>query len=261
MARPVIHFCHANGFPAKSYSVLLDALSDSFKISYLDMHGHQPDYPVTDNWPHLVDELVDEIISLHREPVIAVGHSTGGALIYMAARKRPDLFKQIILLDPPLLDSMTSFVIGLAKRFNFIDRITPAGRTDGRQEVFDDYDHALRYFSGKSLFKKADPRCLQDYIRHGTEAHESGLKLTYAAQTEVAIYRTMPHKIPQHKEPLNVPATLVYGEHSDVVRPALVKQMKQRVGMDILKVSGGHLFPFEHPEETARQIKQIIEAS
>jgi pimeloyl-ACP methyl ester carboxylesterase len=260
MERPALHFCHANGFPAKSYGVLLDKLSQTFDVSYLDMHGHQLHYPVTDNWPHLVDELIDEISSLHQSPIIAVGHSMGGALIYMAARKQPELFKQIILLDPPLLDSLTAFVIGVAKRFNFIDRITPAGRTNGRQELFDDHDHAFEYFSNKSLFKQADPRCLQDYIHHGTQVHEKGLKLKYAAHTEVAIYRTLPHKIPNHKQPLAVPATLVYGESSDVIRPALVKQMQTRVGMNVLKVKGGHLFPFEFPEQTAHDIEQIVEA-
>jgi pimeloyl-ACP methyl ester carboxylesterase len=260
MKSTALHFCHANGFPARSYDVLLNQLSAQYDVSYLDMHGHQTDYPVTDNWPYLVDELINDISSKHDQPIVAIGHSMGGALIYMAARKQPDLFQHIILLDPPLLDKFTSIIVGFAKRFKFIDRITPAGRTYGRQEFFDDYDHAYDYFSGKSLFKSADPRCLEDYIRHGTKPHVNGLKLKYTTDTEVAIYRTLPHKIPQNNKPLMVPATLVYGESSNVVRPALIKHMQNTVGMTTAKVKGGHLFPLEFPDETAEYIKNIIEA-
>ena len=259
MKSATIHFCHANGFPAKSYNVMLNALSEHYQVSYLDIHGHHPEYPVTDNWPHLVDELIVEIQAQHQEPIIAVGHSMGGVLIYLAARKQPALFKHIILLDPPLLDSLTMKFVGLAKRFKLIDRITPAGRTDGRQEVFSDHTHALNYFSGKTLFKKADPRCLQDYIKHGTEAVKEGVKLKYTASQEVAIYRTLPHRIAQHNKSLAIPATLIYGENSDVVRPAALKQM-QKVGMNTHKVKGGHMFPLEFPEQTASDIRKVIEA-
>lgn len=254
-----LHFCHANGFPARSYDVLLNALSEQYHVSYLEMHGHKPQYPVTNNWLYLVDELIDELLNTHKRPVVAVGHSMGGALIYMAARKRPDLFQQIILLDPPILDKFTSVIVGVAKRLNLIDRITPAGRTDGRQEVFENYEHAYDYFSQKTLFKETDPRCLRDYIQHGTVPHGNGLKLKYTASTEVAIYRTLPHKFDQHNKPLTVPAALLYGETSNVVRPGLIKHMKHTVGMKTQGVQGGHLFPLEYPEQTATHIKNLVE--
>ena len=253
-----IHFCHANGFPARSYDVMLNRLANKFEISFLDMHGHHPDYPISNNWQYLVDELIDELVAVHNEPIIAIGHSMGGVLIFLAAQQRPDLFKHLILLDPPLLDSIASMMVGLAKRFKFIDKITPAGRTKGRQEIFDNHQHAFSYFSGKSLFKKADPRCLNDYIVHGTEPLDHLLKLKYSVENEVAIYRTLPHNI-SFKASI-VPATMLYGECSDVVRPALLKRIKSIHFMTVKSVKGGHLFPLEFPEQTADQIQAIIEA-
>lgn len=252
-----IHFCHANGFPARSYDVMLNRLSESFDVSFLDMHGHHPDYPISDNWQYLVDELIDELTAKHDEPIIAIGHSMGGVLTFLAAQQRPDLFKHLILLDPPLLDAITSMIIGLAKRFKFIDKITPAGRTKGRQELFDDHEHAFNYFSGKSLFKSADPRCVKDYIFHGTESSDELLKLKYSVDNEVAIYRTLPHNISFKAS--TVPSTLLYGDVSDVVRPALLKKIKKVPLMSVKSVQGGHLFPLESPEQTADQIKAIIE--
>ena len=55
------------------------------------MHGHNPAYPVTANWPHLVQN--DRHFGLHSEPVILLGHSLGGILSLMAASRRPDLVR------------------------------------------------------------------------------------------------------------------------------------------------------------------------
>lgn len=255
-----LHFCHANGFPARSYDIMLSRLSEQFNVRFLEMHGHQPQYPVSNNWPYLVDELIDEIKMRHQQPIIGIGHSMGGVLIFLAAQKKPELFKHIILLDPPLLDSITSSIIGLAKRFKFIDKITPAGRTEGRLEVFDSYEHAFDYFSGKSLFKQADPRCVRDYICHGTEPVGNGLKLKYAVDTEVAIYRTLPSNIRLNDSAIPVATTLLYGQRSDVVRPALIRKLKNKHAINVMEVSGGHLFPLELPVQTADHIRAIIEA-
>ncbi|MFT5593562.1 MAG: pimeloyl-ACP methyl ester carboxylesterase [Oceanicoccus sp.] len=255
-----LHFCHANGFPARSYDIMLNRLSEQFNVSFLEMHGHQSQYPVSNNWPHLVDELIDEIKKRHQQPIIAIGHSMGGVLIFLAAQKKPELFKHIILLDPPLLDRITSSIIGFAKHFKLIDKITPAGRTQGRLDVFDNHDHAFDYFSGKSLFKKADPRCVRDYILHGTEPVSDGLKLKYAVDTEVAIYRTLPSNILLNDSAIPVPTTLLYGQSSDVVRPALIRKLKNKHAINVMEVSGGHLFPLELPEQTADHIRAIIEA-
>jgi len=254
-----IHFCHANGFPAKTYNVMLEQLSQSHHVAYLDMYGHQEAYPVTDHWEYLIDEVIEQIERQHEAPVVGVGHSLGGGLIYLASRKRPDLFKHIILLDPALMDSITSKLVAVAKRFNFIDKITPAGRTTGRQELFESHEHAIDYFTGKSLFKDADPRCLNDYVIHGMVETEDGIRLRYRPETELQIYRTIPHNVKHKKDLQSVPCSFLYGKKSNVVRPRILKEM-QKMGFETHEMPGGHLFPLEFPEQTAEKINQIIEA-
>lgn len=39
------------------------------------MHGHDPRFPVNDNWDNLVDELLHHLASLE-QPVWGVGHSS-----------------------------------------------------------------------------------------------------------------------------------------------------------------------------------------
>lgn len=48
MSKPIIHFAHANGFPARTYTKLFSLLEPDFDIRFLERHGHDPRYPVTD---------------------------------------------------------------------------------------------------------------------------------------------------------------------------------------------------------------------
>ena len=54
----LIVFSHGNSFPAATYNVLYKNLrSRGFVVKPVDKFGHDPDYPVTNNWPHLVAQL------------------------------------------------------------------------------------------------------------------------------------------------------------------------------------------------------------
>ncbi len=130
-----VFFAHANGFPSATYAKLFEALAPEYRVDHLEMHGHDPRFPVNDNWDNLVDELLHHLASLE-QPVWGVGHSLGGVLHYHAALRRPELYRGVVMLDSPVLTLADRLVIRAAKRFGFIDRITPAGRTLGRREAF-----------------------------------------------------------------------------------------------------------------------------
>jgi len=259
MTKDIIHFSHANGIPAKSYSVLLDALGAHYEVGYIPMLAHNPEFPVNDNWSDLADELIDYLQKTYSQPVIAVGHSFGGVLSYIAARRRPDLIKQVVLLDAPILERMFSMLIKMAKRFNLMDKITPAGRTLGRQEIWQDKAQAFEYFKDKSLFRKTDPRCLQDYITHGTQPCDDGVRLTFNTATEINIFRTVPHNLYRKNANIKVPGAMIYGRQSNVVRPFQVKYMRNKMGLYASGFTGTHLFPLESPEATAEKIHQTIQ--
>jgi pimeloyl-ACP methyl ester carboxylesterase len=103
MRRNILYFSHANGFPAACYRKFFSYLEPDFRISSITCIGHDPVYPVTDGWPHLVAQLIDHLSAHCRAPVVGVGHSLGGYLTFMAAVQRPELFNCIILLDAPIL--------------------------------------------------------------------------------------------------------------------------------------------------------------
>lgn len=256
--KDILHFSHANGFPAGSYKTLLSYLDDDFQIGTIDRIGHHSNYPVTNNWDYLVRQLIDELETSYSQPVYAVGHSLGGVLSMMVAAQRPDLVKGLVMLDAPFLTNIEALGVNWIKRLGLIDKVTPAGRTLGRQEIWSSLDEAEAYFRGKRLFQSFDDRCLRDYVTNGTVTVEDGRrKLHFDAATEIEIYRTMPDNL--HRTPrLIIPGTVIAGKESDVFKKQHGSKMQRQLGMNVEWVDGGHMFPLEQPKETAERIKTHI---
>lgn len=256
--KDILHFSHANGFPAGSYSTLLSYLSDEFEIGTIDRLGHHANYPVTNNWSFLVKELIDYFEHTYTQPVYAVGHSLGGVLSMMVAAQRPDLIKGLIMLDSPFLTTFEARSLIWVKRLGLIDRVTPSGRTLGRKEEWDSIEHASQYFRSKRLFRAFDERCLNDYVHSGTQpVRGGGRQLHFQADTEISIYRTIPDNL-HHTKRLSMPSAVVAGKYSDVFKRQHGFKMKRQLGMSVSWVEGSHMFPLEAPEMTADLIKKYI---
>ena len=159
MQRPILHFSHANGFPASCYRKFFSYLEADFRIGSINCIGHDPAYPVTDGWPHLLAELIDHLSGHYRSPVIGVGHSLGGYLTFMAAVQRPELFKCIVLLDAPIIGYFTGAALGMAKRVGLVDRITPAHGTRERRRDWPSVEDMVAHFRRKKIFRHFDPDC------------------------------------------------------------------------------------------------------
>lgn len=258
MQKNIIHFSHANGFPAETYRKLFHFLKNDFEIGYISVHGHNPDYPVTENWPQLVKELIDYIKGHYQQPVIGVGHSLGGVLTFMAAINQPELFKSIVLLDAPIPSYLRSKLVLLAKWLGFVDKITPAHRAKQRRIQWQTSEEALQYFQNRALFKHFDPDCLRDYVEYGTLKTSEGIRLRFNRDVEYRIFRTLPHILPKFRQQLKVSGTLIYGKESTVVTVADIAHMQKYFHMQCIPIAGGHLFPFEHPELTAQTLKTVI---
>lgn len=257
--RDILHFSHANGFPAECYAKLFGRLSARFDVDYINTIGHDPRYPVTDNWPHLVEELIDHITRHHRKKVIGAGHSLGGYLTFMAAMQRPELFKAIVLLDAPLISYLKSRGLEMTKRIGIIDRITPAGSTRNRRREWDDEAQALAHFRHRGMFRRFDPECLEDYVRRGMVEEGGKLRLLFDPEIEYRIYRAIPHHFADYKVPLEVPAGFIGGRDSGEVRRVGLSMMKRRYHFRFMRVEGTHLFPFENPDATAGAICDMVD--
>ncbi|UTH73938.1 alpha/beta fold hydrolase [Chromobacterium sp. IIBBL 290-4] len=258
--RENIHFAHANSFPASVYAKLLGRLAERHQVGYLDTIGHDPAYPVTDCWPHLVDETIAYIERHYTGPVVGVGHSLGGFLMFYSAMKRPELFRAIVILDSPLMGPSRSFGIWLAKRLGFIQKVTPGGNSLKRRDNWASVEMVRDYFERKPMFARFDPDCLADYAEHGTEDDGRGSRrLKFRPPVEHAIYATLPHDFPKYRDKLKVPAAFIAGESSDVLKEQDLLFMQKRFGIQVEQHAGGHLFPLERPLETADHVLALID--
>lgn len=256
--RDIIHFSHANGFPAGCYRKLLGDLARDFEVGFIETIGHDPRYPVTDCWPHLIEQLIDTLETRYDRPVIGVGHSLGGFLTFLTAVQRPDLFKAVILLDSPILGRLKSAGLALGKRFGFMERITPAGVCRTRRAEWASVEEAHDYFRAKPLFRHFDADCLRDYVEHGTVPTAQGVRLKFDPGIEYWIYCHLPHTYPRYRHQLKVPAAFMGGRHSHLVHALDIANMQRHHGIRCTRVDGSHLFPMEYPELTAATIRRLL---
>ncbi|HHT0593081.1 TPA: alpha/beta fold hydrolase [Legionella anisa] len=256
--KELIHFAHGNGFPALCYKQMLDQLEKEFDYCYIDKIGHDPLFPVGENWHNLVLEVIASVKKQADRPVVAVGHSLGGILSVLAAAEQPELFKAVIMLDSPLIGTFKSSMVRLAKALGIIDRVTPAFRTRSRRIYWKDHDQLMSYLKTRELFKTFTDACLNDYITYGLEYKDDGYHLRFDRHIEYQIYRTIPHIIPNYEGKLLIPISLIYGDKSTVVGKMDVRYMKKYFNVTSHKIKGTHLFPMEHPEIVAKQIIKVV---
>jgi pimeloyl-ACP methyl ester carboxylesterase len=257
MRRPVLHFSHANGFPAPAYRSMLGFLEASFRVSTIAALGMDERHPPSEGWPHLARQVIEHVQkAAHAQPVIGVGHSLGGYLTFMAAVARPDLFRAIILLDAPIIGAIKGRLLGATKAFGIVDRVTPAGATRERRSEWSSLAEAEKHFRGKPLFRHFAPEALRDYVRFGLVDHGKKLRLLIDPAIEYQIYRTVPHDLHRGLAKLKVPAGFIGGADSEVVRRVGLSTMRS-AGFAFKRVKGGHLFPLEHPRIAAEAIVEM----
>lgn len=255
MAHSTIHFAHANGFPASTYSFLFELLEDK-TIAKIECLGHGG-FALNGNWHNLADEIIDSVERQADKPVIGLGHSLGGVVTLLAASKRPELFDKVVLLDPVLFSRRKRYAINLARALGFGQWIGPTRRTLVRKAQFESHQEAKQYFSTKTLFKNFHPRCMNDYVKHGLQPKQRGYELTFAPEIEAEVFQTLLTKIP--KAVHQVKGVMIYGQHSKIVTQVDVRWWQRNFPhFSVVPFAGDHLFPLENPEGAAALLKQYL---
>ncbi len=271
----LIVFSHGNSFPGGTYSVLFRSLrARGFTVRAIDRFGHDPRYPVTSNWPHLVQQLADFAsaeIERHGQPAWLVGHSLGGFVSLMCAAKHPQLgghsVAGVVMLDSPVLGGWRAKAVALAKHTQLVGSVSPGKISRARRHQWPNADEALAHFQHKKAFARWDPQVLRDYIEHGTEDADTpkGRQrvLRFDRDIETAIYNTLPHNLDRllRRHPLQCPVAFVGGTHSEEMRQVGMTMTRKVVGPHperLRLIEGSHLFPMEKPQETAELVAQLL---
>ncbi len=253
----LVHFAHANGIPSEAYSPLFDLLNPH-QIIAKSKFGHDSHYSYSHNWAYLADELIDYLDLNAKQPVVAVGHSMGALVSFIAACKKPELFKGLLMLDPPLIFGKGSWVFRFAKLTGQIDKITPAGKSKHRRQQWPDRQAAIDYFSSKKLFQ-FEEKCFKAFCDCVVEENKDGsVQLAYKVDVEVGIFRNTPHNLKRYNPSVELPVKVVFGTQSDASKAQFIVPFCRYFDIPYETISGEHMYPLQQPEFTAELIHQFI---
>ena len=265
-------FSHANSFPAATYRLLFALLRErGCEPRAVESFGHDPNYPVSNNWPHLVQQLADfsaEQVAESGRAAFLVGHSLGGFLSLMCAALHPQLggkpVRGVLLLDSPLLGGWKAAALSVAKRAKLVGSVSPGAISRKRKTQWLDKNQVFEHFRSKKAFASWHPDVLRDYIEHGT--HDAPLDaagqrlLSFDRDVETAIYNTLPHNLDQlvRQHPPACPVTFIGGLRSvEMKQVGMALTNKVTQGRQMM-LDGGHLFPMEKPLATAAAIEAAL---
>lgn len=241
--------------------MFFEHLKKHYDVRALDMHAHNPAYPVRNGWSALSRELADELRARYKRPVILVGHSMGGMLSLMVARAHPELVRCAVLLDSPVVAGWRAVLLRVAKQAGWDKQFSPAKFSERRRNLWPDVEAAYQHYASKPMFAAWAPEVLRDYVKHGLMPHPEGVTLRFTRETETAVYRSLPHHIGAltHR-PFPVPVGFIGGTDSVECRQAGLAATRRLVSRHFVQIPGGHLFPMESPAASAQAVHAMIQS-
>lgn len=170
-AGPTLLISHATGFHGRCYLPVAAELAEQFHSVAFDYRGHgdtpQPERPI--DWVRYGDDAVaiaTALVELSGEPIVAFGHSMGGACLLMAAHRNPALFARLVVFEPIVFPA---------------EGVRPGGEgsplVEGarrRRATFASYDAAIANYAAKPPLMAFTPEALDAYVRYGFREGEDG---------------------------------------------------------------------------------------
>jgi pimeloyl-ACP methyl ester carboxylesterase len=257
-------FSHANSFPAGTYKQLFKSLrSRGYTVKCVEKYGHDPRYPVSDNWPKVVQQLVDfaqPVVERNGGPVWLVGHSLGGFLSLMAAARHPELARGVLLLDSPILGGWRSKALGMMKTTQIVGSVSPGAVSRKRRNAWPSDQAVLEHFQRKKAFARWDPQVLQDYVESATHDEDGKRVLSFDRDIETRFYNTLPDNLDAllRRHPLKCPVAFIGARDSVEMKQVGMAMTEQVTRGRIMMLDGSHLYPMEKPLATAAAIEAAL---
>jgi pimeloyl-ACP methyl ester carboxylesterase len=269
-----IYFCHGNSMSAGTYLPFLHKVADKgFKIFAPNLRGHG--FSTKDktqhikNWDIFIKDVevfltaitkptVSNQKSLAKPPLIGMGHSLGGFLIYAAAALYPGLFSTIILLDPIILPPKIVLLSALARFTGLAGKLPLPKTTRNKKFQFASKKEALTHYSGKGMFRSWLPEFVEAYVETAIaqDSDEDTVSLCCHPEFEAMVYESLPLNTWRFAGQINVPVLLVRGGTSDMFVHKTGKRLSRMI-MDCRLITLEGLSHFMMMEDPNRVIAAI----
>ena len=258
---PILHFAHPNAYPPAGFRQFLEPLTEQFHVYAVE---HRPLWPgsqpeeMTD-WVVIAEDLIRFFDQMGWQQVIGVGHSLGGVATLYAAVSRPDLFSQVILIEPVMLPpailqkiaenpgegGFTKMVVGALKRRNH----------------WESREAAFTRFRRKSVFNRFSDEALWDYVNSATQETANGdFELMFPREWEARFYAMPPMGVWEAIAQLTQPTLAIRAAESNTLFPqAWTHWQKLQPDATFVELPDcGHMLTLERPSQTANIILNYL---
>lgn len=259
-----IHLAHANGFPVKSYQQFINELTPTNRVIGMNARPlwTNSDYSDFKSWETGADDLIRFLDEKGLSNIIGMGHSFGAICTMIAAEKRPDLFKKLVLLEPVILPKWFHLMSSSFPHF-VMKKINPVvKKTLTRTEEWSTREATFQHFRNKKVFSLMSDKALWDYVNAVTMPNKEGEAfLKYTKEWEAQVYLTIFNSWKTFSR-LNHPFLTIRGETSDTIFPHVWTKLQtlNPNGAFVEFKDAGHLVPFEKPAEVASEVKAFLDS-
>lgn len=257
--QPLI-FLHATGFNKAVWYEVVKELDNP--VYLFDVPGHgKSDHPEDDfYWDQTASWLAESIKHLKLKNAVGIGHSMGGQVMLSVAHQLPDVFDQLLLLDPVVLKEEEIAFLQDFKIDSIAKRRNEWGSSD---ELYDVY-------ANKAPFSDWQKQVLKDYVAQALKpAHkESSFNLACAPELEACVYQNKGSEhILEKLSDIDIPVHIIRArakrqdEHPlsfafSPTRVDLVDLLPQ--ASDEQLTDWSHFFPMEYPKWLSEKILNLV---
>jgi pimeloyl-ACP methyl ester carboxylesterase len=256
-SRPVdVVFLHANGFNALTYRSILAPLAATLRILAVDQRGHGASRLPADpsrlgSWKLYREDVLALLSTLDGPPPILAGHSMGGTVALLAAGKRPEATRGLVLFDPVVFPRLAALGAHLPWAARRIGRRTPiAEAAERRRAVFDSHEAAFAAYKGRGAFKTWTDVQLADYVAAGFRPRpEGGVELACAPSWEAASFAGHAHDPWRALSRVRSPVSVLKAERGSTCRasPEALQRTNRQVTASVVQ-GASHFLPMERPD-------------
>lgn len=211
-------FLSANGHALTTYDFFTPELAKRFNLFALENRAVWPSTTIDSEkpkWAAFVDDYLSFVQSrnLTDGKLIHIGHSLGASIGMMAALKRPELFKQLVMIEPGSSPSypvhMIYRLLPQQQRYRFKFISSTARRRNGwpSEEAF------IKEMRTKTMYKNFSDQGMQSYARGGLVKKDGEFTLKFDPAWEAHIFTDVPYVLPTITK-LQVPTLLVRAGNS-----------------------------------------------
>ena len=269
----ILLFAHANGFPAGAYRSLLEQIGQIHTVyaaqlrpMWQSLSDFHKEYRDSQFWRRMADDQIAFIEQHGLAPVTYIGHSLGAVIGLIAATKRPDLFKCLIMVEPVFLKARYTRLMRYMP-MHLKRRVPIVKKALGRPDRWPNKQAAFDFHRSKRVFAGFSDAVLWDYINAGVgpmageesdgKAHEVGL--LFDKHWEALAYSTVPTTWKMLQD-TQLPIHLLRAEHSDTVDEGAWQRWQTLPGpkQSIEFAGARHLLPLDEPELVANTILELL---